>query len=86
MFEVTVSHITRFCGAPDSLDPVLVKDKIVFCYSLGSGYTQLGAGASGTIMGGNIFFLDVALTYPLPTSCVNLEDSDKVILYINSTK
>ncbi|CAM9003049.1 unnamed protein product [Rhodiola kirilowii] len=74
---------SRFCSE-GSLDEALVKDKIVFCDSIGSGDAQLLAGAAGTVMQDNIF-QDVSFIFPLPASYLTLKDGAKVISYLNST-
>ncbi|GKA13920.1 cucumisin-like protein [Tanacetum coccineum] len=72
-------------GAPNSLDPILVKDKIVVCESLHGPENALLSGASGVVIEGDLGLEDVSFTFPISTTYLNSEDGDAVLSYINST-
>ncbi|XWS65923.1 hypothetical protein CRYUN_Cryun05aG0155500 [Craigia yunnanensis] len=74
---------SRFCGQ-NSLDPNLVKGKIVLCDMLGNGREPFLAGAVGAVMQDQEA-KDLAYLFPLPASYLNLVDGSKIFVYINST-
>ncbi|PSR93152.1 Cucumisin like [Actinidia chinensis var. chinensis] len=67
-----------------SLDKTLVTGTIVLCDALDTGEEPLNAGAVGTVMQDDRF-LDVAFSFPLPTSYLDLNDGSEVYTYINTT-
>lgn len=75
---------SRFCR-PNSLDPILVKDKIVVCESIHGPENALLSGASGVVIEGHLGGEDNSRTYPIPATYLNNEDGDAVLSYINST-
>ncbi|PWA80075.1 cucumisin [Artemisia annua] len=80
----STSTESRFCK-PNSLDPILVKDKIVVCKSFSGPENALLSGASGVVIEGDLGREDRSLSYPIPTTYLNSEDGDAVLSYINST-
>jgi hypothetical protein len=62
------------------LDKNLVKGKIVLCDE-----AVLATGAVGTIMA-DTESSDVAFSFPLPNSCLSLNDDRKVKDYYNSSR
>ncbi|KAH7853702.1 hypothetical protein Vadar_005684 [Vaccinium darrowii] len=75
--------LSRYCFN-NSLDPTLVKDKIVLCDQLIDGQEPLDAGAIGTIMQDSRP-MDVAYLFPLSASYLGQTDGAAVYLYINKT-
>ncbi|KAJ0729699.1 putative cucumisin [Helianthus annuus] len=82
--EGSTSAESRYCQ-PDSLDPTLVKNKIVVCESLNAPENTLQSGASGVVVIGDFGYEDVAFAYPLPTTYLSSKDGNAVLSYINST-
>ncbi|XP_076954702.1 cucumisin-like [Bidens hawaiensis] len=78
------SEDSRYCEE-DSLDPTLVKNKIVVCKDLTSPVNVLLSGASGAVVEGDLGYDDFAFSYPLPTTYLNSKDGVSVLSYINST-
>ncbi|KAF8397395.1 hypothetical protein HHK36_016308 [Tetracentron sinense] len=74
---------SRFCGQ-GSLDTTLVKGKIVLCDQLDTGEGPLLAGAIGTVMQGG-GFRDVAFSFPLSATYLDVKDGSAVSDYLNST-
>ncbi|KAI3721248.1 hypothetical protein L2E82_32254 [Cichorium intybus] len=70
---------------PGSLDPTLVKNKIVICGSTEGPSTALEAGASGAVIVGDFGFEDLAFSWPLPATYLNDTDGSAVESYMNST-
>ncbi|XVE99662.1 hypothetical protein REPUB_Repub03eG0219000 [Reevesia pubescens] len=68
----------------NSLDPNLVKGKIVLCDSLSAGTEPFLAGAVGTVMQDQEP-KDVAYSFPLPASYLEMVDGSKIFVYLNST-
>ncbi|KAJ6772694.1 PROPROTEIN CONVERTASE SUBTILISIN/KEXIN [Salix koriyanagi] len=77
------SSYSRFCFL-NSLDPALVKGKIVLCDALLSGREPFFAGAAGAVMqdGGA---KDVAKSFPLPVSYLGTREGRHIRSYMNST-
>ncbi|KAJ4719933.1 cucumisin-like [Melia azedarach] len=69
----------------NSLDRNLVKGKIVLCDTLDSRKEPFNAGAAGALIRGETH-RDTPLSFPLPTSYVNINNGNKIFLYINSTR
>ncbi|KAK8592124.1 hypothetical protein V6N13_062710 [Hibiscus sabdariffa] len=67
----------------NSLNPKLVKGKIVVCDRLVSGSGPLAAGAIGALFQG-IGPKDAAFSFPLPASHVDTVDGSRIFVYINS--
>ncbi|PWA83785.1 cucumisin [Artemisia annua] len=80
----STSGDSRFCR-PNSLDPILVKDKIVVCESFRGPENALLSGASGVVIEGDLGGKDRSRSYPIPTTYLNSNDGDAVLRYINST-
>ncbi|KAK8500940.1 hypothetical protein V6N12_003557 [Hibiscus sabdariffa] len=72
----------RLC-LENSLNPKLVKGKIVVCDRLVSGSGPLAAGAIGALFQG-IGPKDAAFSFPLPASHVDTVDGSRIFVYINS--
>ncbi|KAD7480188.1 hypothetical protein E3N88_03324 [Mikania micrantha] len=75
------STLSRFC-VPDSLDRVLVQDKIIVC----EGYYGPPSGASGVVIKGDFGYQDEADAFPIPTTYLSNKDGNAILSYINSTK
>ncbi|KAF5462854.1 hypothetical protein F2P56_018826 [Juglans regia] len=75
---------SRYCD-PGTLDQNLVKGKIVLCDFLGDGEGALLASAVGTVIKGP-GRRDIAFSFPLPASYLDVEDGSNVYFYINSTR
>lgn len=77
------SSSSRFCFQ-NSLDPALVKGKIVLCDELDDGRGPFFAGAVGAVMqdGGA---KDVAYSFPLPVSYLGTGEGRHILSYMNST-
>ncbi|KAK8592125.1 hypothetical protein V6N13_062711 [Hibiscus sabdariffa] len=73
---------SRFCLG-NSLNPKLVKGKIVLCDRLVSGSEPLAAGAIGALFQNAP--QDSAFTFPLPASLLDVVDGSQIFIYINST-
>ena len=67
------------------MDKALVNGTIVLCDALDTGKEPLNAGAVGTVMQDDRF-LDVAFSFPLPASYLDLNDGSEVYTYINTTR
>nr|GEW09389.1 cucumisin-like [Tanacetum cinerariifolium] len=81
----STSADSRFC-TPNSLDPILVKDKIVVCESVRGPENALLSGASGVVIeGDHLGREDVSYTFPIATTYLNSQDGEAVLSYINST-
>lgn len=74
----------RYCD-PGTLDQNLVKGKIVLCDFLGDGEGTFLASAVGTVIKGSER-RDIAFSFPLPASYLDIEDGSNVYFYINSTR
>lgn len=74
----------RYCRR-NSLDEKLVKGKIVLCDAVVNGVGPLSAGAVGMVMQDE-GFKDVADTFPLPATHLDLTDGSRVSMYINTTR
>ncbi|KAK8500941.1 hypothetical protein V6N12_003558 [Hibiscus sabdariffa] len=74
---------SRFCLG-NSLNPKLVKGKIVLCDRLVSGSEPLAAGAIGALFQNAP--QDSAFTFPLPASLLDVVDGSQIFIYINSTR
>ena len=71
----------------NSLDPNLVKGKIVLCDVANDGVGQFIAGAVGTVMQNQgPTTLTPARAYPLPASRLSLQNGGDIYSYINSTR
>ena len=68
-----------------SLDKTLVNGTIVLCDALDTGEEPLNAGAAGTIMQDDRY-LDLAFSFPLPATYLNLSNGGEVYNYINTTR
>ncbi|KAJ6325174.1 hypothetical protein OIU76_012290 [Salix suchowensis] len=77
------SSLSRFCF-PNSLDPALVKGKIVLCDALGSGREPFFAGAAGAVMQDGDA-KDFAKSFPLPLSYLGTREGGHIRSYMNST-
>ncbi|KAK8629661.1 hypothetical protein V6N13_078494 [Hibiscus sabdariffa] len=75
---------SRFC-LPNSLNNKLVKGKIVVCDNLDTLSGPLDAGAIGALFQGNEP-KDVASTFALPASHLDMVDGSHILIYINSTR
>uniref|UniRef100_A0A2N9HQ66 Subtilisin-like protease fibronectin type-III domain-containing protein n=1 Tax=Fagus sylvatica TaxID=28930 RepID=A0A2N9HQ66_FAGSY len=81
----TASHASRCLT--NSLDPNLVKGKIVLCDVAIDGVGQFIAGAVGTVMQNQgPTSLIITQAYPLPASQLSLENGGDIYSYINSTR
>ncbi|PWA95098.1 cucumisin [Artemisia annua] len=78
------SDSSRYCQ-PDSLDPTLVKNKIVVCEDFSGPANALLSGASGAVIEGDLQNLDSAFSFPIATTYLNSKDGKAVLSYINST-
>ncbi|KAI3519986.1 hypothetical protein L1887_09207 [Cichorium endivia] len=78
------SEDSRFCEQ-DSLDPTLVKDKIVVCEDFDGPSNALSSGASGVVVEGDFGYEDLAFSFVLPTTYLNSTEGSAVLSYINST-
>ncbi|KAL7107730.1 hypothetical protein ACP275_06G073400 [Erythranthe tilingii] len=76
--------ISRYCYE-GSLDAKLVKNTIVLCDEINDGEAPALAGATGTIMQGEVFN-DFAFSFPLPASYLGSTDGGQVYDYINKTR
>ncbi|XVE52596.1 hypothetical protein DITRI_Ditri02bG0134700 [Diplodiscus trichospermus] len=74
---------SRFCRQ-NSLDPKLVKGKIVLCDAFVNGREPFLAGAIGAVMQDQEP-KDSAFSFPLPASYLELVDGSNIFRYINST-
>ncbi|OMO76493.1 hypothetical protein COLO4_25547 [Corchorus olitorius] len=77
------SSRARYCST-GSLDPNLVKGKIVLCDIVASGSGAFNAGAVGTVMRDQYPYV-YAKSFPLPASSFELVDGNQIFSYINST-
>ncbi|KAJ6357642.1 hypothetical protein OIU78_005481 [Salix suchowensis] len=77
------SSVSRFCFL-NSLDPALVKGKIVLCDTLGSGREPFVAGAAGAVMQDGDA-KDFAYSFPLPSSYLGTREGRHIRSYMNST-
>ncbi|KAK4277905.1 hypothetical protein QN277_015826 [Acacia crassicarpa] len=75
---------SRFCSM-GTLDPKLVKGKIVLCEGKSRALGTLIAEAIGAVTQGQSF-RDYPLTSPLPASYIDLQDAANIFSYINSTR
>ncbi|GMY39337.1 cucumisin-like [Fagus crenata] len=80
----TASHASRCLT--NSLDPNLVKGKIVLCDVRNDGVEQFIAGAVGTVMQNSTGPTTISSAYPLPASQLSLENGGDIHSYINSTR
>ncbi|XP_065871786.1 cucumisin-like [Euphorbia lathyris] len=78
------NSLSRFC-TKNSLDPSLVKGKIVLCDELGTGEVPYLAGATGILMQDGDP-KDVAVSFPLPASYLDSHDGRSIHSYIKSTR
>ncbi|KAL6327034.1 hypothetical protein AAG906_013516 [Vitis piasezkii] len=76
-------NTSRFCKIK-SLNPNLVKGKIVFCDGKGSGKAAFLAGAIGTLMVDKLP-KGFSSSFPLPASRLSVGDGRRIAHYINST-
>ncbi|XP_065872051.1 cucumisin-like isoform X1 [Euphorbia lathyris] len=76
--------VSRFCTR-NSLDPSLVKGKIVVCDQLIRGDVPYSAGATGILMQDN-GPKDSAFLFPLPASYLDPLEARPILSYINSTQ
>ncbi|GJX97443.1 cucumisin-like protein [Tanacetum coccineum] len=81
----TMNGSTSADSRPNSLDPILVKDKIVVCESLRGPDNAVLSGASGVVIEGDFGQEDVSSSFPISTTYLNSEDGEAVLSYINST-
>ncbi|KAK8487223.1 hypothetical protein V6N11_013946 [Hibiscus sabdariffa] len=84
--ELTEDEAQKIAGKlclENSLNPKLVKGKIVVCDRLVSGSGPLAAGAIGALFQG-IGPKDAAFSFPLPASHVDTVDGSRIFVYINS--
>ncbi|KAJ9684393.1 hypothetical protein PVL29_016718 [Vitis rotundifolia] len=77
------ANTSRFCTR-NSLDPNLVKGKIVLCDELVSGTGAFLAGAAGTVMADR-GAKDSARPFPLPASYLGAQDGSSIAYYVTST-
>ncbi|XP_027368499.1 cucumisin-like [Abrus precatorius] len=75
---------SRFCYM-NTLDPKLVKGKIVLCEGKTKGLGPFEAGAVGFLTQGQNF-RDSPFSFPLPGSYLDLKDGASVYDYLNSTR
>ncbi|KAI9078317.1 hypothetical protein K1719_039693 [Acacia pycnantha] len=75
---------SRFCSN-GTLDPNLVKGKIVLCEGRSRALGTLTAEAIGALTQGQSF-RDYPVTFPLPASYIDLQDATNIFTYINSTR
>lgn len=89
VLELIITHISncRYCRR-DSLDPSLVKNKIVVCEDyVDPAENALLSGASGVVIESDFGDEDYyATTYPLPATYLSTKEGNDVLSYINSTK
>ncbi|KAL7612150.1 cucumisin [Lactuca sativa] len=78
------SDDSRYCEE-DSLDPTLVKDKIVVCEDFDGPENALLSGASGVVIEGDFGYDDLAFSFVLPTTYLSGKDGNSVLSYLNST-
>ncbi|KAI3721250.1 hypothetical protein L2E82_32256 [Cichorium intybus] len=78
------SDDSRYCEE-DSLDPTLVKDKIVVCEDFDGPENALLSGASGVVIEGDFGYEDLAFSFVLPTTYLSGKNGSSVLSYINST-
>lgn len=76
-------NTSRFCKIK-SLNPNLVKGKIVFCDGKGGGKAAFLAGAIGTLMVDKLP-KGFSSSFPLPASRLSVGDGRRIAHYINST-
>ncbi|KAK1409422.1 hypothetical protein QVD17_35948 [Tagetes erecta] len=83
----SASSDSRYC-LPDTLDPTLVKNKIVVCKDLiDPAESALLSGASGVVIESDLGDEDYeATSYPLPATYLSIKEGNDVLTYINSTK
>lgn len=74
----------RFCTR-NSLDPNLVKGKIVLCDIFSNGTGAFLAGAVGTVMADR-GAKDSAWPFPLPASYLGAQDGSSIAYYVTSTR
>lgn len=67
------------------MDKSLVAGKIVLCDGLSDGLGAMDAGAAGTVMP-NDEYPDLSFIFPLPTACLDAQNSSYVHDYVNSTR
>ncbi|RVW97525.1 Cucumisin [Vitis vinifera] len=77
-------NTSRFCKIK-SLNPNLVKGKIVFCDGKGGGKAAFLAGAIGTLMVDKLP-KGFSSSFPLPASRLSVGDGRRIAHYINSTR
>ncbi|KAJ6432583.1 hypothetical protein OIU84_019759 [Salix udensis] len=78
------SSDSRFCSQ-NTLDPALVKGKIVLCDTLnGFGRGPFFAGAAGAVMQDE-GAKDAAYSFPLPVSYLGTREGGNILSYMNST-
>ncbi|KAL6312491.1 hypothetical protein AAG906_032855 [Vitis piasezkii] len=78
-----IGDTSRFCTR-NSLDPNLVKGKIVLCDKLSDGTGAFLAGAAGTVMADR-GAKDSARPFPLPASYLGAQDGSSIAYYVTST-
>ncbi|PKI46615.1 hypothetical protein CRG98_032957 [Punica granatum] len=74
---------SRYC-LMNTLDPNLVRGKIVLCDALVGGRGPFSVGAVGAVMRDE-FPEDAAFNFPLPTSYISQTEGERVLSYINSS-
>ena len=74
----------RFC-TKNSLNPNLVKGKIVLCEALSTGTGAFLAGAAGAVMADR-GTKDSASSFPLPVSYLGAADGSSIASYLSSTR
>ncbi|XP_054796520.1 cucumisin-like [Prosopis cineraria] len=75
---------SRFCSG-GTLDPNLVKGKIVLCEGRSQASGPFIAEAAGALTQGQNL-RDSPLAFPLPASYMNLQDASNIFSYMNSTR
>ncbi|XP_058106320.1 cucumisin-like, partial [Magnolia sinica] len=77
------ADFSRSCRT-GSLNSYKVQGKIVFCYDFEDGHGVIEAHGLGNIMADSAHS-DFAISYPLPSTLLNIEDGEKVLDYIQTT-
>ncbi|KAL4576317.1 hypothetical protein LXL04_012409 [Taraxacum kok-saghyz] len=78
------SDESKYCEE-DSLDPTLVKDKIVVCEDFDGPSNALLSGASGVVVEGDFGYEDLAFSFVMPTTYLSGKNGNSVLSYLNST-
>ncbi|XWS74896.1 hypothetical protein CRYUN_Cryun01aG0037700 [Craigia yunnanensis] len=79
----TVTNVSPWNCLEDSLDKTLVAGKIILCDEVSDGEGASAAGDVGAVMKD---YLDSAFNFPLPVSCLGLDDGSEVSNYLELNK